>query len=361
MRTAFLFRSYRNSKLLQAAAVASVVAALGGCGLPESAGELPTDELVIDNDPPLSPLHQVKLDIAANTLLPFEMTATLLPTAKFDVVALQAPVRNQSRRGVCSIFSTIGLMEMLYKKAGMTTPDFSEQYLQWSVKKQVGAFANSEGSSDSYNLQAINKYGIPAESAWPYEPSPWTTTNDAQCTGGDDLPTKCYTNGEPPAAARTATKYKLPVGRWVSTSSIKNVIYEKQVGVVVGLDFFYQAWNHRHSTLPVSTTAFAKGYVLYPNATDITESRKDPAGHSVQLVGWDDNLEIQKVDAMGNAMVDTMGKPVMEKGFYLFKNSWGTGSFGVNNSRAPGYGWISYRYVSSYGSAYTAEPPVLSP
>jgi C1A family cysteine protease len=137
------------------------------------------------------------------------------------------------------------------------------------------------------------------------------------------------------------------------------VIYEKKVGVVVGFDFFYQAWNHRRSTLLVSTASFASGYVLYPNATDITESQKQPAGHSVQLVGWDDNLQVQKVDAMGKPLVDAMGKPVMEKGFYLFKNSWGTTGFGVNNSKAPGYGWISYRYIDSYGSGYTANPPTL--
>lgn len=348
--------------LQRASAVAAVLASLAGCGPLEPADQIPagSDDSIIDNNPPLSQLHQVKLGLPGDSLLPFELTAGVIPPGKFDVYALESPVRNQVHRGVCSIFSTIGLMEMLYKKAGMLNPDFSEQYLQWAVKVQDGAFPTSEGSSDSYNLETINTYGIPAESAWAYDPSPWTVANDPACTGAEEgLPTKCYTNGNPPAAARTAVKYKLPAGRWVSTSSIKNVIFEKQVGVVVGLDFFYQAWNHRLSTLPVSTAAFAKGYVLYPNATDISESQKAPAGHSVQLVGWDDSLEIPTVDATGKPVVDAMGKPVKEKGFYLFKNSWGTTSFGVSNSKAPGYGWISFRYINRYGSAYTADPPVL--
>jgi hypothetical protein len=39
----------------------------------------------------------------------------------------------------------------------------------------------------------------------------------------------------------------------------------------------------------------------------------------------------------------------MEKGFWLFKNSWGTASFGVENPYGAGYGWLSYRYVDEYG------------
>ena len=357
-----------RSSALRASAVASLMAAFAGCGSPESADQsAPADpsasaaaEPVIDNDPPLGSLHQVHNIFPSDTLLPVEGLTGIVPPAKFDIYALEGPVRNQAHRGVCSIFSTIGLMELLYKKAGMTNPDFSEQYLQWAVKVQDHAFPNSEGSTDSDNIDTIRQYGIPIESAWAYQIDPWTTANDPACTGAEEgLPTKCYTNGDPPAAARTATKYKLPAGRWVSTSSIKSVIFEKKVGVVVGVDFFYQAWNHRHSTLPVSTATFAKGIVLYPNATDITESRKAPAGHSIQLLGWDDNLEVQKVDALGKPVVDAMGKPVNEKGFYLFKNSWGTASFGVNNTKAPGYGWIAYRYIDSYGSGYTADQPTL--
>jgi C1A family cysteine protease len=340
------------------------LSALGGCGSPEPSDELipvRADE-ILDNDAPLGRLHEIKKGAILDTLLPFEGTAGVILPSSFDVLSLEGPVRNQSHRGVCSIFSTIGLMEMLYKKAGMANPDFSEQYLQWAVKVQDHAFPDSEGSSDNYNLETINKFGIPAESAWPYDNYPWSTANDPACTGAEEgLPTKCYTNGEPSAAARSATKYKLPAGRSVSTSSIKNVIFEKKVGVVVGLDFFYQAWNHRLSTLPVNAVYFGKGYVLNPNAADIRESRKQPAGHSVQLVGWDDNLQIQQVDAAGKPVVDAMGKPVKEQGFYLFKNSWGTASFGVNNSKAAGYGWISYKYIASYGTANTSDPPTLRP
>jgi hypothetical protein len=51
----------------------------------------------------------------------------------------------------------------------------------------------------------------------------------------------------------------------------------------------------------------------------------------------------------------------MEKGFYLFKNSWGTGGFGVENPHGAGYGWLSMEYVHDYGSAQVVtELPVLT-
>ena len=313
------------------------------------------------NDTPLAPLSELKADAPSDASLPFEGKADVVLPRQTDVLSVQTPVKSQGSRGVCSIFSTVGLMESLYKKAGMTTtPDFSEQYLQWSVKVQVGAFPTTSGSSDYYNLKAISQYGIVTEDKWPYETTQWDTSKDPRCTGtGSGLPTVCYTNGNPPAAATSATKYKLPTGRYVSTSSIKNVIYEKKQGVLVGLDFFYQAWNHRRSTLPVSSTHFSKGYVLYPNAEDKAASAKQPAGHSIQLIGYNDDMEIQAMDKDGRPAVDAAGKPIKQKGFFLFKNSWGTTSFGVSNSKAPGYGWISYQYIQEYGSGYTSDPPKL--
>jgi hypothetical protein len=85
------------------------------------------------------------------------------------------------------------------------------------------------------------------------------------------------------------------------------------------------------------------------------------AGHAIVLVGWDDELEVPLLDAMGQPRVDAMGAPVTERGFFLFKNSWGTGSFGTMNPKGAGYGWISYAYVEAYGSAYASALPEIAP
>lgn len=339
---------------------------LSGCGQAEEVEDLNTvpASMIQDNDAPLAAVESLKKDAPSDESIPFEGKADVTLPASYDIVSLQTPVKSQGSRGVCSIFSTTSLMESLYMKAGRTSPlpDFSEQYLQWAVKTLDGSFPNTSGSSDSANLRTIVKYGIPAESVWEYQPLPWTITNDPACIDQNPgRPTICYTNGQPTTAMRMATLFKLPASRYVSTSSIKNVIFEKKTGVLVGLDFFYQAWNHRRSTLPVSATRFGQGIVQYPNATDKTESMKSPAGHSIQLVGWDDNKEIQVMDKDGNPAVDSAGKPIKEKGFYLFKNSWGTASFGVSNPKGAGYGWISYKYIRDYGSGNTADPPKLTP
>jgi hypothetical protein len=133
----------------------------------------------------------------------------------------------------------------------------------------------------------------------------------------------------------------------------------KDQGVQAGMTFFYQSWNHRKSALPTNRDYWARGIVLYPNAKDKELSLEKRAGHSFQLVGWDDDLEIQTVDEEGNPVVDENGDPVMEQGFFIFKNSWGTGSFGKDNEHGDGYGYISMRYVEEYATVYISDLPEI--
>jgi hypothetical protein len=51
----------------------------------------------------------------------------------------------------------------------------------------------------------------------------------------------------------------------------------------------------------------------------------------------------------------------METGFYIFKNSWGTDRFGVNNQYGQGYGLIAQRYIESFGTAYVTDVPQIQP
>jgi hypothetical protein len=59
-------------------------------------------------------------------------------------------------------------------------------------------------------------------------------------------------------------------------------------------------------------------------------------------------------------MVDAEGNPVVERGFWLFKNSWGTSGFGIRNPHGAGYGWLSMAYVTEFASVYgSGEPTVV--
>ncbi|MCA9488614.1 MAG: proprotein convertase P-domain-containing protein [Myxococcales bacterium] len=333
---------------------APILALLWGCQPGEG------DDGDFDNFPPLSGEAELYEGWPGNDKLADEGKADAIYPAKFDApMQWQSPVRSQGSRGVCSIFSTVGLMEHLYLKEGtIPNPDFSEQFLQWSVKVEVGDFATTEGSSASSNLTAINRYGIVEESDWPYQTSPWSTSNDPACTG-ENRPVKCYTNGDPPASAMAAERWHLPAGRWISSrpDSIKAHMVSKEEAVVVGGKFFYQAWNHGASELPVNRDFYKAGYVTSPNADDIAQAERKPAGHSFLLVGWDDTLEVQKRDGQGNLLTDEAGNPLMEKGFFLFRNSWGAGTFGSTNPYGAGYGWISMAYVETYLTAYVSGLP----
>ncbi|MFO0568145.1 MAG: proprotein convertase P-domain-containing protein [Polyangiaceae bacterium] len=338
---------------------------LGAAGCSSSDGGA-GPESSIDNDVPLSDVDALFKDAPDNAKLDELGKADAeYPKLYTELLTQQSPVRNQARRGVCSIFATAGLMEHLYLKGGnLPNPDFSEQFLQWSVKKEVGDFTHTEGSNAASNLEAISQFGIVQEADWPYQPDKWNSTNDPACTGGENLPIQCYTNGEPPASALAAPRFKLPAGRWVNskTNSIKAFMTSKKQAVVVGLTFFYQSWNHRLSSIPVDPTTYWKdGVVFYPNAKDKTESLKQRAGHAVLLVGWDDDKEIQPLDESGKPSVDAQGSPVHEKGFFIFKNSWGTDRFGTQNPHGAGYGYLSYKYVEEFGTVYGADVPKTEP
>jgi len=315
------------------------------------------------DEAPVSALDPLFEGAPDNGTLPEENKADEVLPARFDLMDLMTPVRSQGRRGTCTIFATVALMESLYRAEGtITSPDFSEQFLQWSSKVEGMSFTTSEGSNPNANLTAISRFGVVEETAWPYESAAWGPTNDPLCTGEERMrPVRCFTNGEPPAAARSATRYRLPAGRWINSrrNSLMSYMVNNRLPVVVSGDFFYQAWNHGGSMLPVSAELSRRGVVLYPTAEDLADSAMRPAGHGVLLLGFDQSMEVQRLDGMGRPMVDAMGRPVMERGFFLFKNSWGTGRFGTENPMGAGYGWISMRYVEEYMTAYVSGRPTL--
>jgi len=314
-----------------------------------------------DDDYPVTD-GDINAGAPANDSLPDDNKADQVFPAKFEV-AFQSPVKSQGSRGVCSIFAATAQVENLYIKAGMPVgdADFSEQYLQWAAKNLSGGFPNTSGSTSEINLRTVVNFGTVKESEWTYETSQWNTSNDPACTEGENLPTRCYTNGEPPATVNQAAKFKLPSTRFLNTNSIKAHITSKGTGVNVGFTFFYQSWNHRRSTLPISTPLWQQGVVTYPNAKDKEVSLVKRAGHAIHIVGWDDNFEVCMRDEAGVDVPGTGGECKKEKGFWIFKNSWGTSGFGIDHPTGSGYGYLSYKYVQEFGSAVAAEIPSLTP
>lgn len=302
-------------------------------------------------------------DAPSNDELADEGKADEVLPRQFDLMATQSPMKNQGSRGVCSIFATTALAEHLYNVEGtLPNPDFSEQFLQWSTKVEAGRFTNTSGSSAQVNIDAFNRFGNVLTPEWPYESRPWGASDDERCVGDEATqPVVCHTNGNPPMSALMARRWRIPRGRFVSSrvNSLKSFMFNSGTAVQVGGDFFYQAWGHGGSRIPRYAGYRDFGYVTMPNDEDIRSSREHRAGHSVTIVGWDDDLEVQAIDAQGNLAVDASGNPVMQRGFFLFKNSWGSG-WATRNPMGAGYGWIQYEHVERFMSAYGSGVPEVS-
>lgn len=343
-------KSLENRRLL----VPLFALLLTACGEDENVAEQE-----VDNSPAVSDLASLRDGAPANESLPEDGKFDARYPATLDLMATMTPVRSQGSRGTCSIFATLALMEQLYRLEGsLVNPDFSEQFLQWSAKVEVGAYTDTDGSNPRQNVEAINRYGIVTEASYPYETRAWSTADDPRCTG-EGRPTLCYTNGNPSESVLAERRWALPRGRYVNCAdrSLKAYMTENRAGVVATVEFFYQSWNHGGSLLPVNRNSFRNGWVSGPNAADVTDSRLRPAGHAVLLLGWNDTLEVPRVDGQGNPVLDANGNPQVERGFWLFKNSWGTGSFGTANPFGAGYGWISMAYVREHGNCYSAGVP----
>ena len=84
------------------------------------------------------------------------------------------------------------------------------------------------------------------------------------------------------------------------------------------------------------------------NTIDFDWDREEATKARVAALGTD-----------GKLLTDSQGNPLMEKGFFIFKNSWGKGSFGVDNPHGDGYGYISYKYVAEL-NAYVSGLPKMS-
>ena len=85
---------------------------------------------------------------------------------------------------------------------------------------------------------------------------------------------------------------------------------------------------------------------------DLAHSNEHSAGHSVVVVGYDDEREIEYQVKMKNGRT----KKFKRKGVYYFKNSWGTTNFGttteIEGKVFPGYGIISQDYAEEYGQFF---------
>lgn len=312
------------------------------------------------------------------------------------IVDYMSPVRSQGSRGTCSIFSAIAMLEGMLSLKGYfhkDNIDLSEEYLEYlAVRGRTG-----DGSNSYSNFSAIARYGVPYESTLPYIGDNWennsfSTLAQSRCghlTGNQK--TSCLIIHRDPnqinrtdadllntnnpyydpdfVAARTeARQFRsdfINLGSSYysvySVAQAKNLL-QQGIPLTMGISFYYGAWNHRKAVemgINRDMNSWDQGIVFYPvrGSMDRKMSPTKSAGHSILIVGYDDNKEVTQMVKMEDGSL----KQFTFKGVYYFKNSWGTESFGANaqieGQHLPGYGMIVQDYVHEYGSFY--QLPIL--
>jgi hypothetical protein len=250
------------------------------------------------------------------------------------------------------VFATTALMEYLAIATGFDdSPDYSEQWMFWLAQTK---FATLEGTVEDTGFSrgaanvAAAKLGIPNGAAWPYEPQYWSLKGGHRECAGDPQPLACYTDGAPPPAALSAPRFFLNgTVSGIPVTSIKAWLATHGSPVIASAPVYCQAWNLACAKGAASLDDFHQGYVTHPNAGD-----RVIGAHEFLIVGWDDVTPVPMRDIHGNAVYEDDGvTPVMETGFYIFKNSWAANNFGRDNLYAPGFGLISQRYMNEYGGS----------
>lgn len=328
-----------------------------------------------------------------NMVHPMDDSAFTKALGRNNVEALierQTEVKSQGRRGTCSIFSAIALLESRLRVRHNLPKDLdlSEQYLEYLVARGK----TTDGSNSWTNFNALSRYGAPREETLPYDPQDWTKSphlgekrcghlnvestryqscllvqRDPQTLVSTDEQLLDQTNllfdPEFVEARREGAEIRNQYIRFQGNQySLYNVSQIKQYldagyDLTMGITIYYGAWNHgggRDEGIQTNTDLWYQGIVGHPEkgSVDYIKSPKKPAGHSIVIVGYDDQREVTvEVD-----MEDGSKKTFTYKGVYYFKNSWGKTSFGkdfeINGVNYPGYGMITQKYANQYGSFY---------
>jgi len=329
--------------------------------------------------------------LRSGLLNPMNEILRVLKNDVLSVVDMQSSVKSQGSRGTCSIFSAAALLETLLisnQQMSKETLDLSEEWLEYVKAAETGG----EGSSSPANINYFKRFGMPAETSLPYIGETWEKLEDsdlatercASLMGRDQK--KCLIGHRNPKLLRArdadlldenselhdpefqlarseATQMKntqlinSPAYKYVWNEEEVKELLKAGVPVLLDIDFYYGAWNHREGPnhgLERNMEHWSQGLVGYPEvgSLDRKVSLEDPAGHSILVVGYDDDEEM----TVEQQMLDGTKKTFTYKGVYYFKNSWGQSNFGVNTKiegrNLPGYGKITQKYSHESGAFF---------
>jgi hypothetical protein len=303
------------------------------------------------------------------------------------VLKNQTSVKWQGKRSLCTIFSSVAVVEAIYMAQNPNAKelDLSEEWLQYlnSLHSPTGG-GNGATLETAFGL--MKKYGMAMEKDMPFDGNDWSESSpQAQkyCKGLSDSMgnlrlTRClnghrdvklmeYSADElrsiDPSLSKAKTSAKESLSTFLAKMSFRSMgpaqvkeSLRRGAPVAVVMNVYYGSWNHKGGAAlgidDISSDLFAKGVVTYPEkgSKDAELSFKDGVHrHSVEIVGYDDNIEMTYTKKMMDGSVKTFSR----KGVYYFKNSWDKKKFGsqfkVDGKKIPGFGMMPQDHANILG------------
>ena len=226
--------------------------------------------------------------------------------SRVDLRQYSSPMEDQGILGSCTGHAIASAIELINRKRNKTF-DVSRLFIYYQERLIEGTVNYDAGAYIRDGFKAVNQYGAPLESLWPYNISRFTTRPSQSA----------YID----AARRKVTAYQ----KCINFAAVKNALASGNP-VVVGFDVYSSfetgAWQQAGGT----------GLMPYP----IVARERLLGGHAVCLVGYDDNLA---------------------GGRFIAKNSWGS------NWADGGYFYMPYRVIqnSSMSSDFWTLSSVNNP
>ena len=241
-----------------------------------------------------------------------------------DLSKDMTPVKNQSDRGTCTIFSVIGLAEAAIKKDLNLEVNLSEEFLNYIIQKSKPQSAYTSDGADLLNaIAAQNDYGSILEEDWSYQPN-WFSKGlicEDYNKESKTAPLHCYSHNKPNQNALNR--------RFLTKQGLEFNFLQKNTNDIIK----FLAWYKRplQMTVVVNHNAWKTSGETDYNENFRSQCLKDNSlcgDHSIILTGYD-----------------------MNKKHFMFKNSWGK-DWGKN-----GYGTIPFDTVDKYvsDSLFTAK------
>lgn len=227
--------------------------------------------------------------------------AALSLPATVDLRPWFPPIEQQGQLGSCTANAVVGLVEYYERRAFGKWIDASRLFLYKATRNLLG-WSGDTGAYLRSTIGALALFGVPPERYWGYN----ITSFDVE------PPAFCYAFG---ANYQAVTYYRLDPPGTGAQAVIDNV-----------------------RTAAASGLPSCFGFTVYSSIVQAGASGKAPfpalgesvlGGHAVDVVGYDDSLEITNTNSAGPTTT----------GAFLIRNSWGSG---WGNA---GYGWLPYEYV----------------